>query len=136
MPDPDPPVTTQVNNAPVYQIPAPKPFSFKASDWDQWHLRFQRFRTASGLNQKVGDEQVNSLIYLMGPQAESIFESFKLSGEDASGGKRDVQITNALIYMVCKDNAPHSIVEKEGFLHFTRTIAPLYKPPSRNTVSF
>ncbi|XP_031335291.1 uncharacterized protein K02A2.6-like [Photinus pyralis] len=67
----------------VYQIPAPELFSFKAEDWEQWQSRFLRFRSASGLELKSSKDQVNSLIYLMGAQAESIFQSFKLSDDDA-----------------------------------------------------
>lgn len=36
--------------------------------------------------------------------------------------------------MICKDNAPHAIVEKEGFSNFIKILSPLYKLPSRNTV--
>ncbi|KAG8201441.1 hypothetical protein JTE90_024311 [Oedothorax gibbosus] len=51
-----------------------------------------------------------------------------------SGGKRNTDLNDALIYMICKDNLPHSLVEKEGFSHFARVAVPLYKVPSRKTV--
>lgn len=66
-------------NVPLYQIPAPQQFSFHAEEWEQWRLRFLRFRSASGLDLKNGIDQVNSLIYLMGPQAEPIFQSLKIA---------------------------------------------------------
>ncbi|GBM05999.1 hypothetical protein AVEN_49390-1 [Araneus ventricosus] len=42
-------------------------------------MRFERYRIASGLSVKTGNEQVNSLLYIMGEQAEDIFSSFGLS---------------------------------------------------------
>ncbi|KAG8172932.1 hypothetical protein JTE90_022839 [Oedothorax gibbosus] len=55
--------------------------------------------------------------------------------EISSGGKRSTDLNDALIYMICKDNLPHSMVEKEGFSHFARVAVPLYKVPSRKTVT-
>ncbi|CAH0562783.1 unnamed protein product [Brassicogethes aeneus] len=65
----------------------------------------------------------------------TLYETTQRSASYERGGYRDVAISNSLIYMVCKDNAPHSIVEKEGFRRFIKTVAPLYKLPSRNTVT-
>ncbi|GBM36856.1 hypothetical protein AVEN_82843-1 [Araneus ventricosus] len=42
-------------------------------------MRFERYRIASGLSGKTGNELVNSLLYIMGEQAEDIFSSFGLS---------------------------------------------------------
>ncbi|KAJ8915340.1 hypothetical protein NQ315_008226 [Exocentrus adspersus] len=51
------------------------------------------------------------------------------------GGHKANQITNAVIYMIAKDNLPLNRVENEGFRYFMGTVAPLYKPPSRKTIS-
>ncbi|CAG9830093.1 unnamed protein product [Diabrotica balteata] len=51
------------------------------------------------------------------------------------GGKRDLELTNALAFMIGKDNLPHSSVEKEGFAHFMKIALPLFKVPSRKTVT-
>ncbi|GBO32108.1 hypothetical protein AVEN_189602-1 [Araneus ventricosus] len=40
---------------------------------------FERYRIASGLSTKTGNAQVNSLLYIMGEQAEEIFSFFGLS---------------------------------------------------------
>ena len=48
----------------------------------RWIRRFERFRFASGLAQKEGDVQVNTLIYAMGDQTHDILRSFALSDED------------------------------------------------------
>lgn len=63
----------------MYQIPAPEQFSFRPDDWNKWIDRFERFRSASGLKSKEKEEQVNSLIYLMGAQSEEILASFNMT---------------------------------------------------------
>jgi hypothetical protein len=49
------------------------------SSWHKWLQRFDRFRSASGLEDKSGVTQVNSLIYSMGPEADDIFAVFLFS---------------------------------------------------------
>ena len=66
-----------------YQIPAPETFNFtKPEEWPKWSRRFDRFRIASNLSSKSGENQVNTLIYTMGSDAEEILKSFDLSEED------------------------------------------------------
>ncbi|GBM26628.1 hypothetical protein AVEN_85228-1 [Araneus ventricosus] len=61
-------------------INPPENFTFpKPCNWSKWKMRFERYRIASGLSTKTGNEQVNSLLYTMGEQAEDIFSSFALS---------------------------------------------------------
>ncbi|GBO23117.1 hypothetical protein AVEN_90593-1 [Araneus ventricosus] len=48
-------------------------------NWSKWKMRFESYRIASGLSTKTGNEQVNSLLYIRGEQAEDIFSSFGLS---------------------------------------------------------
>ncbi|GBM21326.1 Uncharacterized protein K02A2.6 [Araneus ventricosus] len=61
-------------------INSPENFTFSTpSNWSKWKMRFERYRIASGLSTKTGNEQVNSLLYIMGQQAEDIFSSFGLS---------------------------------------------------------
>ncbi|CAG5009163.1 unnamed protein product [Parnassius apollo] len=47
------------------------------------------------------------------------------------GGQKHSEITQALIYMICKDNLPLSCVEKKGLQKLMRTACPIYKLPSR-----
>jgi hypothetical protein len=64
----------------------PEPFNFsKPQTWHKWIQRFDRFRSASGLEDKSGVTQVNSLIYSMGPEADDIFASFELNDENKRG---------------------------------------------------
>ncbi len=46
-----------------------------------------------------------------------------------------MECTNALAYMIVKDNLPLRTPEKPGFRKFTSTLQPLYKIPSEPTVT-
>ncbi|GBM60645.1 hypothetical protein AVEN_73317-1 [Araneus ventricosus] len=60
-------------------INPPENFTFSTPcNWSKWKMRFERYRIASGLSTKTGNEQVNSLLYIMGEKAEDIFSSFGL----------------------------------------------------------
>ena len=50
------------------------------------------------------------------------------------GGGRHAEITDSLIYFICKDTQPFTVVTGRGFKRFVKTLAPLYKLPGRNTV--
>lgn len=61
-----------------FQVTMPEPFTFSCpEEWVKW-----RFRVASGLAERGGEVQVNTLIYAMGDQADDILGSFTLSEED------------------------------------------------------
>ncbi|XP_039286927.1 zinc finger BED domain-containing protein 4-like isoform X2 [Nilaparvata lugens] len=49
-------------------------------------------------------------------------------------GDASSTITQAIVYMICVDAEPLSIVEHKGFRRLIKTIAPLYKIPSRKTI--
>ncbi|CAC5416318.1 unnamed protein product [Mytilus coruscus] len=67
----------------TFQVAAPEKFDFcKPETWTKWIQRFDRLRSASGLEEKAGATQVNSLIYTMGPEADDIFASFDISEEN------------------------------------------------------
>lgn len=51
------------------------------------------------------------------------------------GGKKSEQITNAVGFMIAKDNLPLNTTEKEGFKYLLKTVAPLYKPLGRKSIS-
>jgi hypothetical protein len=51
----------------IFQVAAPESFNFsKPETWHKWIQRFDRFRSPSGLEDKSGVTQVNSLINSMG----------------------------------------------------------------------
>lgn len=56
---------------------APDQLDFtKPDSWPMWRRRFDRYRSATALNGKPGQVQVDTLIYTMGPEAEALFDSF------------------------------------------------------------
>ena len=72
-------------SAPSYQISPPEEFDFsKPNEWPKWIKRFERFRSASGLNKSDSESQVNTLLYTMGSNSDDIMPTFGLSAEDAA----------------------------------------------------
>ena len=68
----------------TFNIAPPESFSFtQPENWEKWIRRFDRFCKSSGLSEKPKPDQVNTLIYSMGDQAEDILLSFCLSEEEA-----------------------------------------------------
>ena len=65
---------------PSYQIAPPSPMDFsKPEEWQKWIRRFERFRQASGLSIKSEADQVNTLVYSMGDEADDILTSLSLN---------------------------------------------------------
>ena len=60
-------------------LPPPGNYSFVSIEWETWLRRFGRFSVAFGLCDKPGQVQVDTLIYVMGTQAEIIIENMHLS---------------------------------------------------------
>ena len=68
----------------AFNIAPPEPFLFsQPENWGKWIRRFDRFRKSSGMAEKPEPNQVNTLIYSMGDQAEDILLSFRLTEEEA-----------------------------------------------------
>jgi len=66
-----------------FQVTPPERFNFsRAEEWPKWIRRFDRFRFASGLGEKSQENQVHTLIYSLGDEADDILSSFDLSEED------------------------------------------------------
>lgn len=67
----------------TFKVSNPEQFDFsKPEGWQKYIQRFERFRRASGLIDKDGTIQVNTLIYCMGSEADEIFSSFQLSDDN------------------------------------------------------
>lgn len=65
---------------------------------------------------------------------KTIKEAFKTVESFKEGGSLSQKITQAIIYMLCKDGEPIYMVEHKGFLHLMKTLAPQYKVPTRKTM--
>ena len=62
-----------------YQFAPPESFKFSLpEEWSRWIRRFERFREATGLDEKPESTQVSTLMYVMGDEAEDIILSFNL----------------------------------------------------------
>ena len=64
-----------------FQFSPPDKFSCRQEDWPKWIERFERFLKATGLDKRSGENQVNTLSYTMGEQADDVFISFELTTE-------------------------------------------------------
>lgn len=51
------------------------------------------------------------------------------------GGAKAAALTNALIYMIVKDDLPLNTPEKEGYRYFMSVAAPLFKTPGRSKMT-
>ncbi|GBM91354.1 Uncharacterized protein K02A2.6 [Araneus ventricosus] len=92
-------------------INPPENFTFSTPcNWSKWKMRFERYRIASGLSTKTGNEQVNSLLYIMGEQAEDIFSSFGLS--ETEQDDFDIVLKKFIDHFVVKKN---TIFERAQF---------------------
>nr|XP_050028295.2 uncharacterized protein LOC126523922 [Dermacentor andersoni] len=65
-------------------IPPPTPLNFdRTSGWPEWIMSFDDYRYASGLNDRMKEAQVRTLLYTMGRQARKIFQTFGLTEEES-----------------------------------------------------
>jgi len=53
--------------------PSALDFSNSQEQWPEWIRRFERYRQASGLDEKTAKKQVDTLIYIMGEDAEKVY---------------------------------------------------------------
>ncbi|XP_066588078.1 E3 SUMO-protein ligase ZBED1-like [Prorops nasuta] len=53
----------------------------------------------------------------------------------SDGGVEASEITNAIMYMIAKDNLPFKTVDKEGFRYLMKVAAPLYNVPGRKPIT-
>lgn len=61
-------------------------------------------------------------------------QSFKKITSFQEGSRKHCEITNSIVYMICKDNMPLTTVEKPGFLKLIGLALPHYKVPSRKAI--
>ncbi|XP_063931343.1 zinc finger BED domain-containing protein 4-like [Zophobas morio] len=65
----------------------------------------------------------------------SIHQIFNAQRCYESGGSKEAMLTQALIFMICKDNYPLQCTEKEGLKRLLKVAVPLYHVPSRSTIT-
>ncbi|XP_066585474.1 E3 SUMO-protein ligase ZBED1-like [Prorops nasuta] len=68
-------------------------------------------------------------------EPELITSAFHRIDSFAKGSSTAEKITNNILYMILADYCPLRIVEKKGFQTLIKSIAPLYKIPSRKSIT-
>ena len=63
-----------------FQLPDPLNFH-NPEDWPQWKQRFEQFRVASSLVDENAKKKVNTLLYCLGEQAETVLTSMNITEE-------------------------------------------------------
>ena len=62
------------------RLQPPDRFDFKSPDiWPKWRRRFEQFRTASGLSAASAAQQVNTLLYCLGEEADDVLSSTNIT---------------------------------------------------------
>jgi hypothetical protein len=102
--------------------PSEMDFSNSQKSWPEWKRRFLRYRSASGLDEKAAQRQVDTLIYMMGEEAETIYEQLtvrvpraadpgnNIDAEDDDGTLFDRTVEAFDAYFVPRDNHLHYAV--------------------------
>ena len=100
-------------------LQAPEPFNFRNPDeWPRWRRRFEHFRVASGLGSSEETQQVSTLLYCIGEEAEDVLASTGITDEERKAyktvlGKFDgyFQVRRNVIYERARFNTRK---QKEG----------------------
>ena len=60
----------------------PEPFQFKNPDsWSKWRSRFQQYRLASGMSAQGAEQQISTLLYCLGEEAEDVLNSTNITAD-------------------------------------------------------
>ena len=54
-----------------------------STQWTEWLKRFQRFRNIGGLAEQSNAVQIDSLLYIMGPESEDVYAQLQFTGDEA-----------------------------------------------------
>ena len=66
------------------RVDNPKPFDFvnATTQWADWLTRFTRFRNITGLADQPDQIQIDSLLFIMGPESEGVYAQLVFDGEE------------------------------------------------------
>ncbi|XP_018305545.1 uncharacterized protein, partial [Mycetomoellerius zeteki] len=113
--------------APLYKIPGRQQFT-DLIDKKIRALVCKKFHTFVTSNPMQGAKFKSSDHYNSQSCIDNAISKIK-SFED--GGSKAADITNALLFMVTKDNMPLNTINKEDCQYLLKLVAPLYKIPGR-----
>lgn len=89
--------------------------------------------SAQGQTKRPRIESSGSMVTI-GMVQTTVEQSLGILSSYKEGGKREVQISNAIAYFICQADLPMSIVEHEAFLKSMKTTSPHYKVETRKTI--
>lgn len=90
----------------MFLINPPESFDFsKLHDWEKGIRRFERFRVSSDLDKSTQANQVNTLIYCMGDEADDVLKGLRLTDEQR------------LVYNTVKDGFTNFFVPKKNVIY-------------------
>ena len=73
------------------RLEPPEQFDFrKPDDWPRWKRRFGQYRVASGLESSSESQQVSTLLYCIGEEAESVLISTDATADDRKEYKKTI----------------------------------------------
>ena len=106
----------------TFNVQPPDKFDFnKPEEWPKWSRRFERFRTVSGLSSQDENEQIDTLIYCMGDEAEDVITALKISATDIK--KYDSVKARLDLYFVPKRNV---IFEGQSLIYAIKMILKVW----------
>ena len=109
----------------MFSINPPESFDFaKPQDWEKWIRRFERFRVASDLDKSSDANQVNTLIYCMGDEADDVLKGLTLTAEQK------------LIYSSVRDGFTNFFVPKKNVIYQRAKFNQRVQGPSESADSF
>ena len=79
--------------------PGPLDFSNAQEQWNDWIKCYQRYRKASGLDEKAVKRQADTLIYIMGEEAEKVYAQLEIKEPNRSR-KSPRMLTSCMIETV------------------------------------
>lgn len=86
------------------------------------------------LNDTIDSDLDLDVSVIPSKRQKTIQAAFKDISSYSESGAKTRKLNNCLLFMICKDHQPFSIVENEGFRTLMKTAAPQYKLPSRTTL--
>lgn len=103
----------------------------------------QEFRPASPATASASESPTPStssgsgmFMLLPNKRQKTIVQTFRTLASYNEGGPKNVRITNAILFFICRDYQPISVVENEGFQNLVKLLTGgLYKIPSRKTIN-
>ena len=75
-------------------LPPPPQIKFDvpnlAEAWKKWEKSYDVYRVAKELHKKMDDAQIVMWLYIAGPEAQGIFETFQFGDEESPEDYKDV----------------------------------------------